>query len=251
MSSDFSFDDGDDAPTPHNPEAKRAAGGSSPVRFISPGTFGIAIVLFFLPWTDLSCNGPKGKIQLVTQSGLQSATGEASEGDGFARMREAEGIPGAKKADAKFDLDELKRNPFQREAAGKGNSDKTEKAYLLWVYLVLLIGGAVVPVLLAATRLRGTLILGFAGLALLLLGLQLLIGFPLGNAAADFNNEMKQIGDLGKNAVGPQINIGGKMEMKSSFLPAFFGSVLFLVMSVALGLLQLIVGGPKVARSGR
>jgi hypothetical protein len=119
------------------------------------------------------------------------------------------------------------------------------------VYLVFLIGGAAVPVFLAATRFRGVVILAFAALAMLILGVQLLMGLPLPNAAADFNSEVKKVDDIGKNAVGPQINIGGNMEMKASYLPSFFGSVLFLLMSATLGLVQLIVGGPKGMTTSR
>jgi hypothetical protein len=112
MSNSFSFDDNDDASPSPRPAPVRPSGRSSPLRFISPGTFGMAVILFFLPWTDLSCNGPKGKVQLVTQSGFQSATGEASEGDGFAKLREQEGLQTGKKAAPKFDLDELRKNPL-------------------------------------------------------------------------------------------------------------------------------------------
>ncbi len=240
MSNNFTFD-GDEGISNH-----RRSGSirSAPLRLISPGTFGVGVVLFFLPWTDLSCTESKGKMQLVTQSGFQSATGDASEGDGFAKLAQ-EGVQVEKKP--KFDLNELRNNPFQKQA---NENEKSEKAPLLWLYLLLLIGGAIVPVLLPAVKLRGAMTLGLAGLAILVLIVQLLIGFPLPNTANEFNREMKAA-DVGKGDLGPGLNLAGKMEMKSSYRPAFYVSVLLLVASAALGLIQLIVIGPNGPRARR
>jgi hypothetical protein len=251
VSNDFNSDDEDDVPSSRRRRPERSAGRRwSPLRFVSPGTFGAAVILFFLPWTDLSCNGPTGKLQMVTQSAYQSAVGEASEGEGFDKLREMGGPQVGKKGEVRLDLNELRRNPMPGPG-GKEKEDKTEKAPLLWLYLGLLVAGAVVPVLLPTAQIRGAIIIGFVGFALLLLVLQMILGFPLANTAADFNKEMTQREDVGRNPLGPDLKLGGKMEMKSSYLLSFWASMLMLVASGALGLIQVIVGRPTGARSRR
>ena len=220
---DFAFDDNDDAGTaPRTLPPSRSDKRLSPLRFITPGTFGAAVVLFFLPWTELSCDGPTGRMQLLTQSGYQSAAGEASEGDGFAKLREVGGETGERKAGGKVDLDELRKDARQKGAAGKGSADKADRAPVLWIYLAVLAAGAVVPVFLAAHRARGTFVIGFAGLALFVLGLQAATGFPLADAAADFNSQSSQLRDAGKGAP-VVLKTGPKMEMKATYLPSFCG----------------------------
>lgn len=243
--------DYDDPPPPRRRGPDRSKSRSSPLRFITPGTFGMAVLLFFLPWTDLSCNGPTGRMQLATQSGLQSAIGEASEGDGIARQREEQERLTGKKANNKLDFGELRRDPLQKGAAGK-KDDGPEKAFLLWPYFLILIAGAIVPVLLAANLMRGVAVLGFSGVAILLLVIQLLIGFPLANAAADMNAEIKKTAGPAKQAgmmdAKLDMQIGGMMEMKCSYLPSFWITFLMLIASGALGLVQVIQGAPKAAR---
>lgn len=208
----------------------------------------MAVLLFFLPWTDLSCNGPTGRMQIVTQSGLQSAIGEASEGGGIARQREEQERMTGKKANNKLDLGELRREQIQKVGAGN-KDDGPEKAPMLWLYLVVLLAGSIVPAILAANRLRGGLVLGFAGFAVLLLLIQLLIGFPLASTAAEFNTDTKKVGNVGKNIGMGEANMFGKMEMKCSYLPSFWITFLMLIGSGALGLVQVIQGGgPKTSR---
>ena len=241
-------DDDYDDPPPRRRGPARSTIRSSPLRFITPGTFGMADLLFFLPWTDLSCNGPTGRMQIVTQSGLQSAIGEASEGGGIARQREEQERMTGKKANNKLDLGELRREQIQKVGAGN-KDDGPEKAPMLWLYLVVLLAGSIVPAILAANRLRGGLVLGFAGFAVLLLLIQLLIGFPLASTAAEFNTDTKKVGNVGKNIGMGEANMFGKMEMKCSYLPSFWITFLMLIGSGALGLVQVIQGGgPKTSR---
>ena len=79
-----------------------------------------------------------------------------------------------------------------------------------------------VPLLLAATRVRGSVVLAFAGLAIALLVLQMLIGFPLANAAAETNAEIKKAGGNGKKDDDGDgtlwQQLGEMMAMKSSYL---------------------------------
>jgi hypothetical protein len=253
VSDDFTHDDADDAPPRRRSDRDRPPERMSVWRFISPGTFGAAVILFFLPWTDLSCNGPTGKMQMITQSGYQSAVGEASEGEGFTKLREEmgpqPGMPGMK-AEVKLDANDFLKKIHQK-GAEKDTADTTEKAPLLWLYLVLLVGGAVVPVFLPAAQIRGAIILGFVGFAVLLLILQMVLGFPLANDAAKANTEMKEAGDMGRNGFGPDLKLGGKVEIKSSYLMAFWGSVLALVASAGLGVVQVVQGRPQGGRGKR
>ncbi len=251
MSDDFTYDDADDAPPRRRSD--RPPERPSVWRFLSPGTFGVAVILFFLPWTDLSCNGPTGKMQMITQSGYQSAVGEASEGEGFAKLREEmgpqPGMPGMK-AEVKLDANDFLKKIHQK-GAEKETADTTEKAPLLWLYLVLLVAGAVVPVVLPTAQIRGAIILGFVGFAVLLLVLQMVLGFPLANDAAKANSEMKQAGDMGRNGFGPGLKLGGKVEIKSSYLPSFWGTLLCLVASAGLGVVQVVQGRPQGGRGSR
>lgn len=253
MSNDFAFDDDGGVPA-RRPRPESAAGRLSLLRFLTPGTFGAAVLLFFLPWTDLSCDGPTGRMQLLTQSGFQSAAGEASEGDGFATLRDSKGVPGGRKAGARVDLDELRNDARQKGAAGNESAGKVDRAHALWVYLALLVGGAVVPVLLAARRVRGAVVLGFTGLALLVLGVQAATGFPLADAAADFNNQASQLRNAGKGGPGPEFKLDARMEMRSSYLASFWASVLVLLTTGVLGLIQTIsetLPGTRAARAPR
>lgn len=247
MAKDFDFDDEDDFDE-YKPrrKAKSASGGAAALRFLSPGTFGIAILLFFLPWTDFGCNGPTGKMQLVTQSGYQSASGGISEGDGIKQMKEMNGIKDDGKKNKEFKLSDL--NP-PGAAKGKGKNDSPEKAYLLWLYLALLAAGAIVPALIGATKMRGLFLTAFSAAATLVLVLQMVLGFPLSKAASEANKEFKEgMAKMGKNAgPGPAMpgmpNLDGKMEITSHYLVSFWLTILLLVGSLALGIIQVGLGG--------
>ena len=239
MSDDFTFDDADDARPAPMPDSDRPADRLSILRFLTPGTFVAGVVLFFLPWTDLSCTSPAGRMQVATQSGYQSAVGELSEGEDFPRLREAMG------ADDKFDINKARKDPFEKGAA-KEPADGGEKAPLLWLYLGLLVAGALVPVFVAGTQVRGAIVLGFVGFAALLLALQMILGFPLANDVAKMN-DLKPVGGPGRNPFGAE----PKVEIKSSYLASFWGSIGLLVVSAGLGLVQVVAGRPEGRRGRR
>ena len=151
----YSLDDDDD--DDYDPRPRRPRARMSPFRFISPGTFGLAVLLFFLPWTDVSCQakGMKSE-QLVTQSGYQSAVGEVTEGEAF--KKQGVGPPGAK-------ADKPEKLLTDPKKGGKDGKEEKETAPLLWVYLLLLVGGVAAPAFIAPDKVRGAVVVGLAGCA--------------------------------------------------------------------------------------
>jgi hypothetical protein len=245
-------DDEDDRPR----RRRATGGGAAPVlRFVSPGTFGLAVVLFFLPWTDLHCHGPKGKIQLFTQSAYQSAVGEVSEGDGFSELKkEFGGADAGAKGPKPSELFAQGKHPGGK-ADGDGKEDGPDKAPLLWVYLGFVVLGALLPTAIADPRARGALVLGFAALALLVAAGSAAAGLPLAKTADDFNKEMKGVdvggfgglGGLGGGKAGAKP--GGKLadaitpEMKCSYLLSFWLSLALLAGTAGVGGVQLALAG--------
>src|SRR5947207_3968950 len=63
-------------------------------RWLSPGSFALAGIMFFLPWLDVSCNGRS----VLTQTGLQACTGDVSLAKEFQEMKDkqAPAAPGGK-----------------------------------------------------------------------------------------------------------------------------------------------------------
>jgi len=201
------------APRPARPPAK-----SSPLRFVSPGTFGAAILLFFLPWTQVTCNGPTGAAQLATQTGFEAALGDVSPGAELVRLRELDEAQGGAKGPA--------ANPMGMRLPAAGKKERTKPAHILWGYAGLLALGAVGPVWVAKRRDRGMAVLLLAGLALGVLGVLMASGFPLDTAVAEQQP-------------------GAKKTMVFSYLPSFWGSVAVLVAALAVGVLE--VAGAKPA----
>jgi hypothetical protein len=240
--SDFAFDDDEEDAEYERPRTRRVR--SSPLRWVTPGTFGLAAILFFLPWTDLSCNGPTGRVQLVSQSGMQSAAGTYSEGEAIRELRERKAKGGAKPG--MDGLGELNLNP-----KGDGKKDGPDAAPILWVYLAMLLAGAGVAV--APNRLRGAMVTGFAAVSLLVLLLQVGIGLPLPKAAAESNEKMEKAGPAG-GAVLKVDNMDELREMariRSSYLPSFWISIVVLLASLTLGIIQLALGDGKPERRRR
>src|SRR6185436_17764082 len=53
-------------------------------RFPAPSTLVGAAILFNLPWLEVQCNGPAGNKMVVgTQTGLQTALGSTTDGEGL------------------------------------------------------------------------------------------------------------------------------------------------------------------------
>lgn len=239
--SDFAYDDDEEDAEYERPRRRRVR--SSPLRWVTPGTFGLAAILFFLPWTDLSCNGPTGRVQLATQSGMQSAAGTYSEGEAIRELREKKAKAGAKAGADGF-------GEFKLNAKGDAKKDGPDAAPLLWVYLAMLLAGAGVPVAMAENRFRGAMVTGFAAVSLLVLLLQVGIGLPLPKAAAESNAKLDKDGPVGGGNLKMD-NMDELREMariRSSYLPSFWISIVVLIASLTLGIIQLAVGDGKPER---
>ncbi len=63
-------------------------------RFPAPVSLVGAAILFNLPWLQVQCNGPMGNSVMFTQTGLQTATGGVSKGEGIEKMQQQMGALG-------------------------------------------------------------------------------------------------------------------------------------------------------------
>jgi hypothetical protein len=136
-------------------------------RPVSPSFLILSLLLFPFPWIEVSCSSGEmhGKV-LASQSGLQSIYG----GETLHPALEAERVQ-REKAHL---FDTSKKTS---KAGELGFLDSFAPSMLL--YPLLLIGGALVGFFLRPSLLRTALICGPAGVAFLLLLLQVVIGFPL------------------------------------------------------------------------
>ena len=236
-SRDEEYDDEDEFSPSRAARKKRAS--ANPfhkiTRFVSPGPFLLLTFLFFLPWTDLSCNTKEfGNQQFVTQSGFQAASGGYSEGSALAQVK------GDRKA----------------TKPGDAKSEKEpEKAFLLWLYLLLLVAGLGLPIALGNIRWRGLSVVGLAGLAAMILGVQTIIGLPLSKAAAEMKQEQEKEMKAVKAAGASGPSASPEVAVQSSFLISFYLTVLVLLATGAFGLVQVLLGGfgtkPKPAKKQR
>jgi hypothetical protein len=167
----------------------------SPLQLFTPIQLIFCLILFFLPWIDVQCVIPKDQLKdipkeeiekskkeigwdpttpfsMVTQSGLQIATGESSPGSDMQRVLDKmnKELGGKVAPKEKFDWD---TDP----ATGK----KTEKkgAPMLFVYAALLLAGIVIGFIPWAGWVRRIVLASVVGGAFMMLGLQALLGFPV------------------------------------------------------------------------
>jgi hypothetical protein len=244
------FDDRDDLPDEDVRPVRRRCR-SSPIRFVSPTTFGFAAILFFLPWTDISCNGPRGKEQLVTQSGFQSATGTYTEGEFVSRMANRNApVPNGE---------------VNKKQAGKPKADdpmivneakKKEKfsAPLLGLYALWLLIGVIAPFAIASDWSRGWIVLLAALLALFVLGAQAIVGFPLENLTKEMNDKM-DADRRQRGGRGAEENMGAELAaalvaIKFSYLPAFWASIGLVFASAVIGVVE-VTRAPQTRRRHR
>jgi hypothetical protein len=172
----------------------------SPLQVFSPVQLLFCLVLFFLPWIELSCTPPpevtSGKagqeeiakfkketgvdptrpIGIVNQTGLQIATGKSSESSDFKKIMEAM----KKEMGGAGGGLNVKEDPSKKDL---------DKAPFLYVYLLALVGGIVLGFVPWASPARKFLVLGLCLLALGVVGIQAAVGFPM-------EREMKK--DVGK-----------------------------------------------------
>ena len=169
----------------------------SPLRLFTPIQLAFCLLLFFLPWIELQCVPPKAALKEIpkeqleemkketgidptrpvsylVQSGYQIATGDVSVGSDIKRAAEKKKKKaGGAGGDMEFDLDP--------ETAFKKNKDKEDgsTAPLLFLFPVALVAGIVVAFVPMPTMVRRGVLAGCCALALGVVGVQALIGFPL------------------------------------------------------------------------
>ena len=139
------------------------------MRFIASFNFLFAIGAFFLPWIDIRCEVKKGdSYGLLTQSGYEIATGEATEGDAKERIEKQMKDMG------------MPVNQKQPQGAGMGpkiEKGNIEKAPVLWGFVGALGAGAVLCLILPGNLWRIGAAIAMVG-ALGVLGYQMNEGFP-------------------------------------------------------------------------
>lgn len=162
---------------------------SSPLRWITPGQFAICIVLFFLPWIEIQCgvpdfanlgnlgklnnpaNGAKPEVKVVswrplmTQSGLEAATGEYTITDPDLRAMMDQGQKAAKQAGG--------------PVVQSREDNKPKAAPLLWAYLLAAVVGVVVGLAMPTGTVRKLILVVCCAVALIAAGGQAAAGFPV------------------------------------------------------------------------
>jgi len=156
----------------------------SALRFATPGQLLICVILFFMPWIEIQCPmpdlgnpnifGPAGGeppkkastkdmkyTSLLTQTGLQIATGEYTMTDPTVRKLMEQAKDAGKQAGAE-----------QKE-------DKIKKAPLLFLYPIAAIAGIVASFVMPGGGPRKAMLVICCALALLAIGGQAAMGFPV------------------------------------------------------------------------
>lgn len=138
------------------------------LRVASPSMLIAALVLFCLPWVNVSCRAPDGDVLEVSQTGLQAALGNSTVSihgkDGTVRV-----------GDSGLDSPNVLADDFGAPRTG----GDIEAAPLMLLYAIVLIGGAIAGFVVPADRPRMAVVGGCGAAAAALLVLQLVAGFPL------------------------------------------------------------------------
>lgn len=213
-----------DSHTQESPVAKSASGLSLVLQKINLVTALAALILFFLPWIDIQCSGRS----MATQTGIQTISGGASP------VQDAEAFERERK---------IKRS-------GGAEDDSMGAAPLVGLALLAVIGAVVLAFMrLCSARETGNHLVGMlCAVALALLALQMMIGFPvkknLGErmAAQDrterrANEPISELGDGMAQAMMMQIQI--------RHLPALY------IELIMLGLPTLILANGLIDRMKR
>lgn len=197
----------------------------SPLRLISPIQLLFCLALFFLPWIEMTCTMPPSAaksmpkeeiektkkdlgidptkpVSMVSQSGLQIATGGSSPGSDM------------KKIEAK--MKESFKGAAIESDKSSSKDDDVKGAPLLFLYPVLLICGIGVAFIPMPTMIRRFVLAGCCAAALGVVGLQALLGFPMENEIKKKNDEMKALGGGGGGLMFGPPDAGGKAKGKDA-----------------------------------
>ncbi|MBI3409238.1 MAG: DUF4339 domain-containing protein [Planctomycetes bacterium] len=154
---DDDFEDDSPARAPTGPKSE------FPGRLITPGFFVIALLMFFLPWIEVRCNG----FPVISQSGLQASVGAYSETLFFAQEKQ------------------------NRAQMGMGfrlvDDEKAPVAPLLLLYGAIVLAGIVLGLVLRAGTGRMAALGSCGAVAFFLMIIQLSIGFPIAKQVAKAN----------------------------------------------------------------
>ena len=138
------------------------------LRMASPSMLIAALVLFCLPWVNVSCRTPDGDVLEISQTGLQAALGKSTVAihgkDGTVRV-----------GDSVLDRPDAVADDF---GAPRTGSD-VDAAPLLLLHATVLIAGAIAGFVISTDQLRMAAVGGCGAAAAALLILQVVAGFPL------------------------------------------------------------------------
>lgn len=184
----------------------------STFRYLVPGKLAFGVLLFFLPWIQISCRvtneGKTETIALMQQSGFDAAVGRVSPAGPLAQMGAGD-----------------------EDGAGDGGSP----APLIIVYGLVLIAGAAAGFTMGMTEGRRLAMGAAAGIAFLCLLVQSLAGFPLLADAKD-SDKMK-VGDVER-----------EMELTTDYQPAYYLSFAVCLAAVG-GVVAERMGAAKTAKT--
>jgi len=197
-------------------------------KILRMGTLVAALILFFLPWMEVSCAGQK----FITQNGVQSVLNKFSPADhlkelgGMAEMHESTRLKGTKDGDF---------------------GDEAGYSILAGVALFTVVAALGTGLGRNSRQTCGLL----AAIALACLGIQAMIGFPLKSAAAKMMDEAMKNNPARSPGMEAQEEMAkamfGKMfSVNVDYTPWFYGELVLLGVATALGL----SGGGSQRRTG-
>jgi hypothetical protein len=171
------------------PRRRKGPEGNWQWRWCSPSMLAFGLLLLPLPFLDVQCSGPGVSVSILNQSGVQIMTGRYSIDpslDNFNRRVQAQvGLP---------------VNPAQAPFGAGGKDDlQVKSAPLMIVIPFLMLGGIALGLAVRPTVLRVALVGGLVVAAVVLLFVQMAMGFPLQKAVNEaMEREMRRADDQRK-----------------------------------------------------
>jgi hypothetical protein len=143
----------------------------------SLSAFVLALLLFPLPWVQVSCVQTNKTI--ATQSGFEAIYGGMSSPmEKAAQRAKDELLSNLRKQGVK-----VNESQFASQASEDGPD--SHWSFLMLLFLFVVLGGIIANVVIRVPKQRRLMALGCGGLLVLLLLLQMVIGFPLADSVAD------------------------------------------------------------------
>jgi hypothetical protein len=187
---------GDDSEEEARPGPRRRS--EYPGRLISPGFFVLAGLMFLVPWVDIRCNNGPMSMTVITQSGLQSCWG------GYSVLRESE-------------FNQIANQP----AGGRLRTERVQPAPLMIIYATLLLAGMALGTALPIGTLRFVALSCVSGLAMMLMVVQFVVGFPIAEPVQRANGDRNLIQGIrqqaGLGGGGPRGRFGGAPNLGDPF----------------------------------